>query len=1157
MPGRRGPPTPAMAGACASTAAASVPAERPAPGWTTMPAGLSTTSTWSSSNTTASASDSGTSVSSAAGGTSISTRSPPRRRCAALGTAPSTRTSPPRISPCRRARESSVSRSLSQRSSLMPAEAGSTVSTATAQARAEGDRSSITTSARAATPTVIAESATLKAGQCQSRAYTSTKSTTAPKRVRSIRLPTAPPKMSPMADCSRQPPLGSTRTATRSRTTSATSERSPTTQRQLDGIPASRPNASPGFMTSVSAMKPSTTITGTPMVRRLSAISLVIWSSTTTTAAMVTTPARRDRSARIAGATEPGDDRHAALAERGVLAALAHALAARPAALALLAARTVHADDEAGDVLALIGHACPRAGAAELHARHDEDRRQECLLGGEERRQVFGRVDDPHRRLEPAADQLLGPGGLQRLGDLPPHLEQPVPVALERVVEPLARRVREAFEVHALASHAGHVAPRLLRGEREDRRHEPRQPAEDVEADGLGSAPPRVVGQRGVEPVLDDVEVERREVDRAEVVDGVEDRVELVVVVGAPDAADQPRQPIEDPAVNLVQPGVRLAVARGIEIAEVAEQEPERVAHAPVGVGEPLQDLHRHADVLRVVLGRHPQSQDLGTELRQDVVELDGVAEGLRHLPPLAVDEEAVGHDALVGRRVARAHGLEQRGLKPAAVLVRALEVELGRPVQLGPRLEDRRVAAAGVEPHVEDVRLLAEALAAALRAAGPRRQELARRARIPLVAALALTEDRRDVLDDALLQEERLAGRAVERDDRHTPHALARDDPLQAVRHHVVDAVLAPRRDPLHVPLDRLERAGAKAPFVELDEPLLGGAEERGVLAAPAVGVGVVERPLGDQHPRPLEVLDDLGIRLPNREPPEVLHIGDEASGVVHRVVDLEPERFPELVVLLAVAGRDVHEPGPLVDGDELRRGNLALARDPRMAEPVADQLLAWHAGEHGVRAVREQAEEVVHQRARHDVDFLAPRERDVVLRRMDRDREVGRQGPRRRGPDHRERRAAAQRCLEFGRQRRQRKLDPHRQRALVLVLHLGLRERGSAVHAPVDRLEVLVDEPASDEAPELARDHRLVRRIHRDVRIVPVAEHAQALELASLDVDEAVGVLATLAPLLDRIHRVADVDAGPVEPELFVDLVLDRQSVTVPARHVDRVEP
>src|SRR5262249_13814759 len=140
---------------------------------------------------------------------------------------------------------------------------------------------------------------------------------------------------------------------------------------------------------------------------------------------------------------------------------------------------------------------------------------------------------------------------------------------------------------------------------------------------------------------------------------------------------------------------------------------------------------------------------------------------------------------------------------------------------------------------------LLAEALAAALRAAGPRRQELPRRARVPFVAALALTEDRRDVLDDALLQEERPAAGAVERDDRHAPHALARDDPLQAVRHHVVDAVLAPRRDPLHVPLDRLERAGAEAAAVGLGEPLLGGAgERRGPGAAGAGGRSAISIP-------------------------------------------------------------------------------------------------------------------------------------------------------------------------------------------------------------------------------------------------------------------------------------------------------------------------
>ena len=132
--------------------------------------------------------------------------------------------------------------------------------------------------------------------------------------------------------------------------------------------------------------------------------------------------------------------------------------------------------------------------------------------------------------------------------------------------------------MHALAVDAGHVAPRLLGGERQDGRHESREDAEHVEADGLGRAPPRVVGVRGVEPVLDDVEIERREVDRAEVVHPVEDRVELVFVVGAPHAADQARQPIEDPAVDLVQSRVRLAVPRGIEIAQVAEQERSRIS---------------------------------------------------------------------------------------------------------------------------------------------------------------------------------------------------------------------------------------------------------------------------------------------------------------------------------------------------------------------------------------------------------------------------------------------------------------------------------------------------------------------------------------------------------------------------------------------------
>src|SRR3970040_474087 len=87
--------------------------------------------------------------------------------------------------------------------------------------------------------------------------------------------------------------------------------------------------------------------------------------------------------------------------------------------------------------------------------------------------------------------------------------------------------------------------------------------------------------------------------------------------------------------------------------------------------------------------------------------------------------------------------------------------------------------------------------------------------------AAPALAEDPRDVLAHLLLEQQRPASLAVERGDRHAPDALARDDPLRPVGHHAVHALLAPRRDPLDVALDRLEDAGAEPALVELDEPV------------------------------------------------------------------------------------------------------------------------------------------------------------------------------------------------------------------------------------------------------------------------------------------------------------------------------------------------
>ena len=59
------------------------------------------------------------------------------------------------------------------------------------------------------------------------------------------------------------------------------------------------------------------------------------------------------------------------------------------------------------------------------------------------------------------------------------------------------------------------------------------------------------------------------------------------------------------------------------------------------------------------------------------------------------VDDEAVRDDLLERRPSARAEADEQRALEPAAMLIAALEVKIGRPGQLGAERQHRLVARA------------------------------------------------------------------------------------------------------------------------------------------------------------------------------------------------------------------------------------------------------------------------------------------------------------------------------------------------------------------------------------------------------------------------------------------------------------------------------
>ena len=156
-----------------------------------------------------------------------------------------------------------------------------------------------------------------------------------------------------------------------------------------------------------------------------------------------------------------------------------------------------------------------------------------------------------------------------------------------------------------------------------------------------------------------------------------------------------------------------------------------------------------------------------------DLLRRDDVAERLRHLAALLVEREAVGQHGVVGRAAARAAALQQRGMEPAAMLVRAFEIEVGRPLQVGIALQHEGVRRAGVEPDVEDVRDLLVVVGIVLVA-----EEALGRALEPGVGAFGF-----EGLDDAVDHlgiAQRLAGLLVdEHRDRHAPGALARDAPV------------------------------------------------------------------------------------------------------------------------------------------------------------------------------------------------------------------------------------------------------------------------------------------------------------------------------------------------------------------------------------------
>ncbi len=365
--------------------------------------------------------------------------------------------------------------------------------------------------------------------------------------------------------------------------------------------------------------------------------------------------------------------------------------------------------------------------------------------------------------------------------------------------------------VHRFLAAARQEPPELVGRERQDRRHQPRQAVgHQVQRRLRRPTLPRVRRQR-VHPILRHVVVERAQVHRRERVERVEDRAVLVVVVSAEDPQPHLTVAREDVAIHFLELPGRHEVHGGIEVVQVPEQIPHRVADLPVGLDDARQDLLAEPYFLRVVAHRHPETQDVGAALLDDVLRLDRVAERLGHLASVLGHDEAVREHLAERRAAARAEADHQRALEPAAMLVAPFEIDVRRPRQLGTHRKHRLVARPGIEPDVEDVHLALERRAAAGRARQAVGDEFFRRPLVPRVGAVLL-EDRGRLVDERRRDDRLAALHAVDRRDRHAPHALTRDAPVRPVRDHVVHAVVAPRGDPLHVVVDRVERGLPKS---------------------------------------------------------------------------------------------------------------------------------------------------------------------------------------------------------------------------------------------------------------------------------------------------------------------------------------------------------
>ncbi len=326
---------------------------------------------------------------------------------------------------------------------------------------------------------------------------------------------------------------------------------------------------------------------------------------------------------------------------------------------------------------------------------------------------------------------------------------------------------------------------------------------------------------------------------------------------------------------------------------------------------------------------------------------------------------------------------------------------------------------------------------------------------------------------------------------------------------------------------------------------------EQRGP-APPAMRVGVLVG-LGPEQLAPrAEVLDQIGIGVLDADPRVLADPIVEGAVEPDRIDHVQPEPLAELEVVLAERDRGVDQSGAVVGSDEVggehRVAELAvrLSRDERERWLVRDSLeLGARKRLENLSVLPEHVFDELLGDHEHGVVIAGARP-DVGQHRVDGDRGVRDERPRRRRPHHELVPGAHRSPIRAHRQ-------PDVRRGVddvpvdARLTQLVTRERRLVAGAVRDDLQLLVQQSPLVDCLQRPPDRLDVSRVHRPVGVVEidperdplgqpvplgdVAEHALAAALVEL------GDPVTLDVLL----------AG--EAELGLDRELDREPVAVPA--------